>query len=223
MNGLLNTIKAVIFDLDGVLLDSQPVHFKTDLSVLARCGVDLTQEALERYAGTPNKDRWGMFKRDFNLSQSVDALISMHTDILNNILETETLPVVAGIPAILTKIKNAGLKTAVASSSSREFVSKVLDTAGLLPYFDALICGNDVLNGKPAPDIFLKAAKTLNAAPSECIIFEDSANGIAAAAAAGIICIAYRNKTSGRQDLSKAQEIIDSFSDYYTIKKYIML
>lgn len=216
-------IKAVIFDMDGVLLDSQPAHFRADIGVLARCQCSVTQEMVEIYAGMPNPDRWARYKNDFGLSESVEELIHMHSEILNTILDNERLAPVRGVKDLLKKIKDDCYKTAVASSSSREFVYKVLDLADLLIYFDLLVCGEDVTRGKPAPDIFLKAAEKLKVEPSECVIFEDSANGINAAFAAGIKCIGYRNETSGNQDLSKASAVIDSFYDLVMITEYIPL
>lgn len=216
-------IKAVIFDMDGVLLDSQPVHFRADIGVLARCQYSVTQEMVEKYAGSPNPDRWARYKKDFGMVESIDELINMHCEVLGAILDKERLAPVSGVEELLRKIKDCDYKTAVASSSSREFVYKVLNLAGLLTYFDFLVCGEDVTRGKPAPDIFLKAAKKLAVEPSECVIFEDSANGVNAAFAASIKCIGYRNETSGNQDLSKASVVIDSFYDLTRIAEYIPL
>lgn len=216
-------IKAVIFDMDGVLLDSQPVHFKADMEVLAKCGRNVTQSEVEKYAGTPNQNRWVKYKNDFGLTQSTDELIKLHGIILSSLIESQKLLPVKGVKELLIKIKDKQYKTSVASSSSRDFVYKVLDLADLLKFFDELVCGGDVKRGKPEPDIFLKAAEHLGAKPEECIIFEDSTNGVAAALAAKIKCIGYRNETSGNQDLSKATVIIDSFYDIPKITEYLPL
>ncbi|MDR1688043.1 MAG: HAD family phosphatase [Clostridiales bacterium] len=216
-------INAAIFDLDGVLIDSQPVHFRTDMAVLAKYSRPVSPEVLDKYAGTPNHNRWEMLRRDFEIEASTDELIKAHNKILHEILDTEGLIPVKGAKQLLEALKENGYKTAVASSSSRDFVVKALKMVGFLNYFDELVCGPEVLNGKPAPDIFLRAARALDASLRECVIFEDSENGVKAANAAGILCIGYQNPTSGKQDLSLADVIIDSFYDLDKMRKYLSI
>ncbi|MDR2648499.1 MAG: HAD family hydrolase [Clostridiales bacterium] len=202
----------VIFDMDGVLIDSQPLHFDIDLKVLRAAGASPTQADAERHAGMANRDRWPDYKREFGLNLSADELISLHVGILMNLFRESALEPIKGIPELLVMLKEARIKTAVASSSSMDLISLILDKLRIARYFDALVTGEDVKNGKPAPDVFLKAAEKFNSKPGQCIVIEDSANGVLAAKRAGMQCIAYKNPASGVQDLSSADIVIDSFS-----------
>lgn len=204
--------KAVIFDLDGVLVDSQPFHFVVDQAVLAKNGVFVPLEVVHGYAGMANQNRFVKYKNDFSITTSVEELIQTHIETIAELLDKSDLSVVDGIPELLSMLKQKGFKISVASSSSYDFIYKMLDKLGIRDYFDPVISGEDMKNSKPAPDIFLHAARVQGCEPSECIVIEDSAVGVAAAVAAGIKCIGYQNPTSGEQDLSGADMIIDDFS-----------
>ncbi|GHU51324.1 phosphatase [Clostridia bacterium] len=214
-------IKAVIFDLDGVLLDSQPLHFEVDIALLREFGVDAGHNIVDKHAGMTTHNRLSKYKRDFNLPQSFEEIWDANLRILNEKLDKEPLPKTDGIVELLEKIKGAGYKTAVASSSSDSYVRKVLGQADLLRFFDILVNSDNVENGKPAPDIFNKALRLLGVPPDSAVIFEDSRNGVLAAAAAGVKCIGYLNPTSGEQDLSAASAVIGTFYDYEKIEKFI--
>jgi beta-phosphoglucomutase-like phosphatase (HAD superfamily) len=213
----------VIFDMDGVLIDSQPLHFNIDLEVLRIAGASPMQADVERRAGMANRDRWPGYKREFGLSLSVDELISLHVGILMKLFRESALGPVSGIPELLATLKEARIKTAVASSSSMALINLVLEKLRIARYFDDLVTGEDVKNGKPAPDVFLKAAEILGSPPENCAVIEDSANGVLAARRAGMRCVAYRNPASGEQDLSPADMIIDSFSQISGSLSWLMV
>ena len=202
----------VIFDMDGVLIDSQPLHFDIDMEVLKAAGASPKRTDVERRAGKANKDRWSEYKQEFLLSLSVEELINLHVSILMRIFRETQLTPVDGIPELLTLLKEARVKTAVASSSSLDLINLVLEKLNISNYFDAVITGEDVKNSKPEPDVFLKAVEILGSIPENCVVIEDSSHGVLAAKRAGMYCIAYNNPTSGKQDLSPADTEIDSFN-----------
>jgi HAD superfamily hydrolase (TIGR01509 family) len=124
-------------------------------------------------------------------------------------IEKTDLKPIQGIPELLEQLKRDGVLTAIASSSSRDFISLVVDRTGIRQYFDAFISGQELPESKPNPAIYLLAAQTLGVEPSECIVLEDAHLGVEAAKRAGMRCIGYRNPNSGAQDLSKADVVVD--------------
>jgi len=203
----------VIFDMDGVLIDSQPFHYNTDMAIIKAAGAQPVFADVERLAGVALRERCASYKRIYGLSPALDELIGMHVNMLMKTFRESDLGPIGGIPELLAMLKNAGVKTAVASSSSLALIRLVLDKLRIAEFFDALITGEDVANSKPEPDIFLAAAKALGSPPESCAVVEDSANGVLAAKRAGMYCIAYKNPTSGEQDLSPADIIIHSFNE----------
>lgn len=138
-------------------------------------------------------------------------MIAYREALMLELVKTEPIVPISGIVPLLSAIKAQGLKTAIASSSSYPFIYAVVDKLGIRDYFDKVVSGEDVQEGKPAPDVFLAAAKVLEVAPEAALVVEDSANGVLAAAAAGMKCVGYINESSGAQDLSKATIIIEDF------------
>jgi HAD superfamily hydrolase (TIGR01509 family) len=122
-------------------------------------------------------------------------------------------PAIEGIPELLMKLKKEHIKTAVATSSQHALIDLVLKKAGIIGFSEALVSGEDVKIGKPAPDVFLFAAEKLKTPPSRCIVFEDSPNGIASAKNAGMLCVAYNNPNTYGRDFTLADHVIDSFSE----------
>lgn len=206
-------ITSVLFDMDGVLIDSQPMHYEADVDTLAHFGVTVTEKDVEKYAGTTNMDRYTRFKADYGMDASVEDMVAFREMRIMDIIHSRTVHPIEGIPELLKDIRSYGLKTAVASSSSYDLIFAVLDKLNIREFFDQVISGEDLENSKPAPDIFLKAAGQLESAPEECVVIEDSANGVLAGVRAGMKVVGYVNPSSGVQDLSPAAVVIQSFKD----------
>ena len=206
-----NVMKAVIFDMDGVLIDSQPYHFKADIDTMAEYGVIKDQKFYEAFAGTLTDNRMRTLRDMFGLDVPAEELIEKREKMILDIMANEDIKPISGIPELLRSIKALGLKTAVASSSGIELIKLVLDRLGIAVYFDSITSGNDVKRGKPSPDIFLLAAERIGAEPSECLVVEDSENGVRAAKAAGMKALGYINPTSGYQCLDMADAVTDDF------------
>lgn len=204
-------MKAVIFDMDGVLVDSQPYHFKADIETMSEYGVIKDQKFYEAFAGTLTDNRMRTLRDMFGLDVPAEELIEKREKMILDIMANEDIKPISGIPELLRSIKALGLKTAVASSSGIELIKLVLDRLGIAVYFDSITSGNDVKRGKPSPDIFLLAAERIGAEPSECLVVEDSENGVRAAKAAGMTALGYINPTSGYQCLDMADFITDDF------------
>lgn len=205
-------VKAVIFDMDGVLVDSQPIHYKADMIALEKLGVNVSLEQLQKYTGTSNPNRFARFKKDFGIAQSVEEITVLQESIIFDLIAKNDLQPIKGVKQLLDNLKLHNLNLAVASSSSHRFIDAVLTKINIKDYFDIIVSGEDLKNSKPAPDIFLATANKLNITPADCIVIEDSENGVLAAITANMKCIGYINPNSGNQDLTKATLIVDDFT-----------
>lgn len=204
-------ITSILFDMDGVLIDSQPMHYEADRITLEHFGVAADIKLLESFAGTTNPDRYARFKELFHMPYTVDAMVEFREKVIMDYVHSHALEGIRGVARLLEGIRKAELKTAVASSSSYAYIYAVLSKLGFEEYFDKIVSGEDMKNGKPAPDIFLKTARELDSQPGECVVIEDSGNGVLAANRAGMKVVGFINPSSGKQNLSTATLIIDTF------------
>jgi beta-phosphoglucomutase family hydrolase len=177
--------EAYIFDCDGTLADSMPVHYDAFLKTFAQMGVefDLTEEIYYGLAGVP------IHEFVANLNHRFNTQIDSHeVDGWKNRFYRESLDCIQPVAVVVDLLKSMVGKVpiAVASGGTRHCVSRTLSIIGVADDIDALVTAEDVQNGKPAPDIFLKAAQLLNVDPGKCLVFEDAALGIQAAHSAGM-------------------------------------
>ena len=201
-------MKAVIFDLDGVLIDSEPLHALADNQLLINSGIHVPDNYFDRFVGVTNREMWEKIKNDYSIKLSIEELMELQMPLKLKLLEEMDFKPIKGITELLEDLKKRNIPMAIASSSPRQFIEKVLQKIGVKQYFTILISGEEVERGKPEPDIFLKAAELLNVKPDACIVIEDSASGTIAAKRAGMKCIGYKNESSGNQDLSNADFIV---------------
>ncbi len=214
-------IEAVIFDMDGVLIDSEPLHFEVDEMVLKHLQIDNGKHYLERFVGYTNPAMWKIIKEEYQLEQSIEGLIELQMRIKLDYLEKSNYVAIDGVLELLNKIQAKKIPLAIASSSPRIFIEAVIDKIQIARYFTTWISGEEVPESKPAPDVFLGAAAMLNVQPENCIVIEDSKSGTIAAKSAGMKCIGFQNPNSGNQDLSEADYIFDSFTELH--KRLLMM
>lgn len=209
-------IKGVIFDMDGVLIDSEPMHYKVFMQYSETVlGLDIADEEYNTFIGTTNLHIFTFLKGKYHLPREVADMVEEYEEKIEEFLHASkktTVPIV-GVDILARKLYKEKLKLAVASSSAKQRIDIVVNMFDMDQYFTAKISGQQVKNSKPAPDIFLLAAKTLGLSPEECVVIEDSTNGVAAAKAAGMKCIGFNNPSSVNQDISRADLIIDSFAE----------
>ncbi len=206
-------IQAFIFDMDGVIIDSEPLHFDVDRQTMAYYGHAVTQEDLERYVGMTNPEQWAIIREEYGIGPTAEEIITYQMDLKLEELRLAELEPIEGIRELLDELKKGEIPRAIASSSSPVFIEAVLAKFGLQDEFAAVASGEEVPKGKPAPDVYLRAAERLGVDPARCVVLEDSKHGIAAAKAAGMHCIGYVNPNSGNQDLSRADLIVASIGD----------
>ncbi|MEQ9620115.1 MAG: HAD family phosphatase [Deltaproteobacteria bacterium] len=206
-------IKAVIFDMDGVMIDSEPLWEKTERVLLARRNIDYSPEYRDQIVGLNQNDSGKLLVETFNLKESITEIISERVEILTAIYEEE-LELVPGLIPLLNELRANNYPLAVASSSPLRVVNFVLDMFSLRDYFSEVVYGECTENGKPHPDIYLHTAGRLGVEPSECIAIEDSINGVKSAKAAGMFCIAVPDKRLSPEQFRTADLTIDSLDKF---------
>ena len=204
-------MKAVIFDMDGVIINSEPLHFEIEGELLEDLGGKFDKKAHEAFVGTTDYNIWKKYKEEFNLEPSVEEIVEMKKErFLERIGEVE---LTENFMAFMLTLHNEGYPMAIASSNNRKVVDAVVNRFGLSKYMKFIISGEEVRKGKPNPEIFLTAAKKMGVEPEACLVIEDAENGVKAAKAAGMKCIGLKNMDSGKQDLSQADLVINNFNE----------
>ena len=183
-------IKTVIFDMDGVIADTEPLHEQARNVLLRKLGLDV-ERISPTAIGRSKRAFWGEVSEKYKLPYSAEQLTVKEFDLLMKIAEESKLKPSAGLCELLEYLKQNGIKAAVASSSDRNYVECILEITNLTDYFFATSCGDDVSAAKPAPDVYLNALTLCGTCAEEAIAIEDSDTGAKAAKAAGIACIAY--------------------------------
>jgi beta-phosphoglucomutase family hydrolase len=210
----MNKPQAVIFDMDGVLVDSEPFHYKNETRMFKKLGINISDEEHANFTGVATDVMWQIISQTRELPYSVAALTELTVIESNHYFGSlEKIEPLPGLVGLLEKLNAIGIPLAVATSSDAVTMRNILEKSGLRKYFRFTVCRNDVANSKPAPDVFLRAAHLLGVEPKDCVVFEDSRNGIKAAKAAGMYCIAYSGSNSGDQDQSLADRRIADFNE----------
>ncbi len=194
------------------MVDSEPIYIDLNWRFLNDLGVKIPKAELYASVGIPTDVTLNRLKSAYNLSEPLDDLIREERRIrFDTFREIDSIPIISGVVQLLDELVGEGFPCAIASSSSAEMISLILSKTGLGGYFNETVSGEDVLNGKPAPDIFLEAARRVGVSPASCIVIEDSPHGIRGANAAGMGTVGFKNPNSGNQDLSSADLIVHNF------------
>ncbi|MBR1758752.1 MAG: HAD-IA family hydrolase [Lachnospiraceae bacterium] len=210
-------LKAVIFDMDGVLVDSEPVHIHAHERFFKDMGYTLdTSIVYERFIGSTARPLWETLKAIYDLPYEVDELIERNKAYERTQEDIEGFPPIPYEKELIFDLKAHDLMLAVASSSPHSRIVRTVKALEIEDAFDALVSGTKLPHPKPAPDTFLAAAEALGVLPGECIVIEDSHNGVQAAIAAGMPVIGFHNPHSGVQDLTGADLIVESFEEVDT-------
>lgn len=209
-------LRAVIFDMDGVIVDSEPQHARAAVNTLAELGVDIDVAYCYQFIGSTTNHMMETLIHDFDLSISPEELIALSLKNKKKLAKEEGYTPIPFVKELITRLYKDGIRLAIASSSSPQEIADVTKALGIHKYFDKFISGLQVEHPKPAPDIFRKALQELGTNARETVIIEDSCNGVLAADAAGIPSIGFINPNSGDQDLQKAHVLTDSFENITT-------
>ena len=209
-------IQAILFDLDGLMVDSEPHSRASWQAVMARRGVTLEPSVLDGILGQRLIETARLFVERYNLSDAPEQLSQEKEAYQIAYLNGQVKPM-PGLSVLLDDVERRGVRTAVASSGARVYVQAVLDEMRLAHQFETLVTAEDVVHGKPAPDVFLLAARAVDVPPEQCLVLEDAPSGIQAAKAAGMRCVAIPHQYTRGLDLSGADWILASLADVRTI------
>ena len=208
---MAKSLVAVIFDMDGVVVDSEPRHERAFLEVMQEIGYGDTHGVhFPDYIGRSEKDLWMDFLSRNKPTQQLDDLLAMKRRRVVDILRNEQ-PLFEGLPGLIEKLA-ARCPLGLASGSDRGVVEEVLALKGLHRFFSAVVTGADVQHGKPAPDIFLRTAELLGVPAEDCWVIEDSRPGVAAGLAAGMRVIAITN-THAAEELTGANHVVGTYPE----------
>lgn len=214
-------LKAVIFDMDGVIIDSEPMHARAAILVLKEYNIDITMDYLQNFIGSTTLHMCETMIKEFKIDASAEELLRANNNMKELLLRQEGHIVIPYIIDLMKDLYKNGIKLIIASSSPPSAIEEVMESLQIKDYFQGYVSGSMVSHPKPAPDIFLLAAERLNVTPEDCIVIEDSYHGVTAASSAGMTCIGFINPNSGNQDLRKATMLVEGFEEinYQFLKK----
>lgn len=206
-------MRAVLFDFDGVVVQSERLHMKTFLQLLEPYGVKVAEERWYReFAGTGSRHIFEVLCSEFRVPEDVGALVERRKKIYEAHVRAGELKETPGVRQFLLLLREKGVKAAIVSGSHRTNVAVALAVLGLEGMFELIVSGDDLPQRKPDPEPFLRAARKLGVRPSECVAVEDSPSGSRAALAAGMRLVVVRSPAS--KDLYGYDAIIDDFSEF---------
>jgi HAD superfamily hydrolase (TIGR01509 family) len=207
-------LKNVIFDFDGVILNSESIHFQIEKKLFSGLGAEISEEEYFDFAGFSEKKTYSHFINKYSLEVTFEQLLEIKVKgFLSYLSETEVLPVVEGVEKLIKKLHSAQIVLTIGTSGTRQIAEATLEKLGLTKYFTLMVTGSEVPKAKPDPAIFLKILETTGANPWETVVIEDTYNGIEAARKAGLKVVGYINPSSGNQNLNNADLVVASMCD----------
>src|SRR4029079_6790713 len=207
-------IQTVIFDMDGVIIDSEPVYFKIDKEMFEELNIAVSFEEHSTYVGTSSQNMWDAIIKKHGIPGDPGKLMRKEYNLyMDYLVNADALQPIDGVMELINGLHENNFKLILASSSRMEVIDIILKKFKLSDLFIAKVSGSELAHTKPHPEIFLRSAQLAGSEPKECIVIEDSKNGVAAAKAAGMKCIGFLNPSSGHQNLKDADRVIQSFKE----------
>lgn len=207
-------LKAVLFDMDGVIVNTEPLHRKAYFKMFDDVNIDVNEELYASFTGQSTINICKRLVDHFNLNHTPEHLVKLKRKHFKYLFENDdSLSLIVGVLDLIKDYYSNGLKLVVASSASMPNINRIFERFDLNQYFMGKFSGADLKVSKPHPEIFIKAAEHTGFKKSECIVIEDSTNGIKAANSAGIFCVGYHGDEHSTQDFSLANILITDYSE----------
>jgi HAD superfamily hydrolase (TIGR01509 family) len=206
-------IRAVVFDLDGTLIDSERVFVEAARRLLALRGKVVEVEFLATMQGTPGRDALPRFRDRYELTESIEEITVEYRKHFYDALDGALPGLMPGAREFLERLEANGIPKAIATSSRLHYVEKVFVPLGLMAHFDFVLTADDVTHGKPDPEIYRKAAERSGMPTSDVLVIEDSIAGLRSAIAAGLPCVVVPHEATPRGQLIGARAVVSSLSD----------
>lgn len=207
-------IKAVIFDMDGLMIDSEPFHYEAFNEIFKKFGKELPQEDNNTYfVGISDDDAAPKMIEKYNLPIEPKDLVREKQVVFQELIKNITPQ--PGLMELLNTLQEKGYKKAIASSTALDDIEIIISALGITRYLDGYFSAQQVLHGKPAPDLFLYAAEKLGVQPKECVVLEDAPAGITAAKAAGMVRYAIPSRETKGKDFSSATKVLASLHEVF--------
>ena len=199
----MDKFKAVIFDMDGILIDSEPYWEMADAELFRRHGKKHTSAINKHIMGMKPREIVVYFKKEYGFEATAEAILEERMALLYKFL-LGNLTLMPGAKELIERLKEQNIPMAIATSGhTKKRAGEILQKLGLADYIKVIVVGDDVKNGKPAPDIFLKAAELLGSKPEDCLVYEDAPNGVMSGKAAGMTVYGINNDKQIRKKLEK--------------------
>lgn len=217
-------LKAVLFDMDGVIIDSEPLHKHAYQLMFSEVGIEVSDALYESFTGKATLPICQTLCEQFSLAHAPETLVAIKRKYFKALFEDSSeLQLLDGVLERIQEYHRQGLSLVLASSASMPNIDRIFRRFDLDRYFTAKLSGADLKASKPHPEIFIRAAEASGYAREHCLVIEDSTNGIKAAKAAGIFCVAYKSEHSKNQDYRLADRVINHFReiDFETAKHWV--
>jgi HAD superfamily hydrolase (TIGR01509 family) len=205
--------RCVAFDLDGLILDTEPIFQEATSRLLDKRGLSMDRQVLDRMMGMPGRQALELLRSHHSLKESIAELAVESSRLFHEVLGDNRAALMPGVIELLDLLEERNIPRAIATSSSTRYVRRILGPHCLLERFAFFLSADDVQHGKPSPEIYEKAAERLGHAPAEMVVFEDSPNGLKAAKAAGARCVVVPHDLVPRAELDLADAIVPSLAD----------
>lgn len=206
-------LEAILFDMDGVIVDTEPLHRKAYFSMFKEMGLEVSDELYATFAGATTHQVCSTLIDLFQMKTPIEAMfLSKRKHFKTLFYEDAEFDLIEGVQALIQHYFDHDIPMILASSASHTTIDMVFDKFNLSPFFKAKISGEELKASKPHPEIFERAAALANVDKKRCMVIEDSTNGIMAAHQAGIFCAAYQGKNTLNQDYSLADILVDDYA-----------
>jgi len=205
-------IQAIVFDMDGLMVDTEKLYFEVESALARKYGKTFTREVMRAMMGTKGVDSFRIFQEQLGIDEDPEVLLEFREEGYNRLLH-EKLEPMPGLFLLLELAEQYRYRKAIATSSPVSQMNFIIDQLGVRKFFELLVSGDEVEQGKPHPEIYQKVSGRLGLRSDQCLVLEDTENGVRSAKGAGMYCIAVPNEFTKDHDFALADRVISSLEE----------